>query len=98
MVLLTSEVATNAVLHAGGDFEVHVELLENEGIRVSVRDRSPHLPQRRVTTLDATTGRGLHLVDSLATAWGVDDHANGKVVWFEVRPVRLRAGSDLRGR
>jgi anti-sigma regulatory factor (Ser/Thr protein kinase) len=98
VVLLTSEVATNAVLHTGDEFEVRVDLLENEGIRVSVTDQSPQLPQPRVTTVDATTGRGLLLVDSLATAWGVDDRANGKVVWFEVRPVSLRAESDLSGR
>ena len=30
------------------------------------------------------SGRGLHLVDALATAWGVIPHAAGKTVWFEL--------------
>ena len=98
VLLLTSEVATNAVLHTGDDFEVRVDLLDGGGIRVAVTDHSRQMPQPRRTPVDATTGRGLNLVDTLATAWGVDDQGHGKAVWFEVRPVRLRAESDLPGR
>jgi hypothetical protein len=98
ILLLTSEVATNAVLHTGGRFEVHVERLDDGGVRVSVTDESTEVPQHRVAAVDATTGRGLNLVDALASAWGVDNHQHGKAVWFEVRPVSSRAESDLPGR
>jgi hypothetical protein len=33
---------------------------------------------------DATTGRGLALLDALASSWGADRHVEGKTVWFEV--------------
>jgi hypothetical protein len=98
ILLLTSEVATNAVLHTDGMFEVRVEVLDEGGVRVSVTDDSTDVPRPRVTPIDATTGRGLNLVDALASAWGVDDHRNGKVVWFEVGRVSPRAESDLPGR
>jgi hypothetical protein len=29
-------------------------------------------------------GRGVLLVDALATRWGVDQRAGGKTVWFEL--------------
>ena len=86
ILLLTSEVATNAAIHTVGKFEVAVESLENGGVRVAVTDDSPQVPQPRLAPLDATSGRGLSVVDALASAWGVDDHGHGKVVWFEVRP------------
>lgn len=98
ILLLTSEVATNAVLHTDGMFEVQVEVLADGGVRVSVTDDSTQVPQPRVAPVDATTGRGLTLVDALARAWGVDDHRHGKVVWFEVGRVSSRAESDLPGR
>jgi hypothetical protein len=41
----------------------------------------------RSVPLDATTGRGLLIVDSLASRWGVIEHDGGKSVWFEVEPV-----------
>ncbi len=91
ILLLTSEVATNAVLHTGGRFEVRVEVLDAGDVRVSVRDDSSRVPQPRAAPVDATTGRGLKLVDSLASAWGVDDHPDGKIVWFEVGRVSSRA-------
>jgi anti-sigma regulatory factor (Ser/Thr protein kinase) len=98
VLLLTSEVATNAVIHTGAMFELRVDLLESGGARVSVTDVSPEIPQPRRAPVDATTGRGLNLVDALASDWGVDDHLQGKVVWFEVSPVSSRAESDLPGR
>jgi anti-sigma regulatory factor (Ser/Thr protein kinase) len=86
ILLLTSEVATNAVRHAGSKFQVSIESLENDGVRVEVTDDNSQAPRARSAPLDATTGRGLKVVDALADAWGVDDHRHGKVVWFEVRP------------
>lgn len=83
-VLLTSELVTNALLHAHSDVEVVVDTCPR-GLRVEVRDRDERLPERRTYDTDASTGRGGVLVDALA-----DDHgakalgAGGKVVWFSL--------------
>jgi hypothetical protein len=93
--LLTSELVTNAVLHANTDIEIR--LYAGEGARVEVADGSRRLPEHRWHIADSITGRGLELVDSLATAHGVltvpDD---GKVVWFTVGSIaELAASADV---
>lgn len=81
--LLVSELVTNAVLHARSDVEVVVRLRRN-GVRVSVADASSAAPVVRAYEDDAMTGRGLALVEQLATRWGVDAGTDGKAVWFEL--------------
>ena len=85
-VLLTSELATNAMLHARTDFEVAVARLEYV-LRIAVTDGNTRLPQPSMAPADATSGRGLALVDAMASAWGADRHGRGKTVWFELRPL-----------
>jgi hypothetical protein len=41
-------------------------------------------PRLRRHSTEATTGRGLQLLDSVASAWGVEPRSAGKTVWFEV--------------
>ena len=79
--LLTSELVTNAVLHARTEVTVTVENL-GHGVRVSVGDESPVPPALRHHSATATTGRGLRLLDQLARDWSVDDTDSGKTVWF----------------
>jgi anti-sigma regulatory factor (Ser/Thr protein kinase) len=79
--LLTSELVTNAVLHARTAMTLAIEETET-GIRVSVTDESPVPPAMRRHSVTATTGRGLRLLDQLADAWSVDDTNGGKTVWF----------------
>jgi len=87
--LLVSEAATNAVLHSasgedGGSFEVRCRLAR-ERLRVEVHDAgAPQSPRRRVHHLDALTGRGLELVDLLASRWGWSGGTAGRVLWFEL--------------
>jgi PAS domain S-box-containing protein len=84
--LLVSEVVTNALLHAHTDIEVRCRRFGG-GIHVSVRDSNPLMPARRVYAEDASTGRGLGLVEALATTYGVlAVPGDGKVVWFTVDP------------
>ena len=78
--LCISELAANCTLHARTEFAVRV-LLEGDAVRLEVTDGSPRSPSRRDYGADATTGRGLQLVDAYARSWGVDPHADGKTVW-----------------
>jgi serine/threonine-protein kinase RsbW len=87
--LLVSELATNAVRHAGGpDFRVEVRYSAAEGrLWVGVTDSSLVLPVLREPSLTAEHGRGLRLVAALADRWGAGRRrdANEKTVWFELR-------------
>jgi anti-sigma regulatory factor (Ser/Thr protein kinase) len=87
VVLLTSELASNAVLHGRSTFTV-VVARRADSIRVEVRDLSRSLPRRRSYSLTATTGRGVALVQDQSDRTGVDLHADGKTVWFEIDVVR----------
>jgi anti-sigma regulatory factor (Ser/Thr protein kinase) len=88
--LLVSELVTNAVLHARTDFELLIRAVRT-GIRVEVHDHNPAEPVVRRYEEEAMTGRGLALVDELATRWGVDRHPDGKAVWFELDEEQRRA-------
>ncbi len=81
--LLTSELVTNALLHARHAEELSVFVWPSV-IRVEVEDPSALLPTRRRAGVDAVAGRGLTIVDGLSRAWGVEAGARGKRVWFEV--------------
>ncbi len=82
--LLTSEVVTNVVLHAGGEaMRIHVDW-SPPSFRVEVFDESPAAPKQQQYGVEAATGRGLALIERLATAWGTLPHTIGKSVWFEL--------------
>ena len=81
--LLVSELVTNAVLHAGSDAEVVVQLTPSV-LHIEVMDQSPVMPVLRTPATGDTSGRGLALVDNFASAWGTRRLAHGKSVWFEV--------------
>jgi serine phosphatase RsbU (regulator of sigma subunit)/PAS domain-containing protein len=81
--LLLDEVITNAVQHTVGDVTVRMAL--GDRLRVEVRDRSDRRPDKRLVEADSEIGRGLHIVETLARAWGFEPLApGGKVVWFEL--------------
>ena len=81
--LLVSVLVTNAVLHARSAPRIEVHLGRGS-VHVSVRDDDPHLPRQRVPDQERPGGRGLHLVDDVASRWGSDPSGDGKVVWFEI--------------
>ncbi|MGW2560367.1 ATP-binding protein [Streptomyces sp. NPDC001514] len=82
--LLVSELVTNALVHTD-DGAVVTAIVAPTRLRVEVRDFTSGLPEPRVPVADESThGRGLILVQNLADAWGVQAHALGKVVWFEL--------------
>ena len=82
-VLLVSELASNAVLHARTSFELVVDD-DFERLRVEVHDNSPVLPTLKDYVAESVTGRGLHIVASSADNWGFEASDRGKVVWFEL--------------
>ncbi len=90
VVLLTSEVVSNVVLHAGPhrptDEAVLCVALTDDLVRVEVTDQHPGTPRiGGAAGSDGLSGRGLLLLDLLASAWGVVPSGRGKVVWFEVQ-------------
>ena len=85
-MLLVTELSTNAVLHAATPYSVSLEQRSDGGLRIGVSDGSPRKPRARDYGIDATTGRGLGLVGSLAVAWGTSSLPNGKTVWCDLRP------------
>lgn len=80
-VLLVSELTTNSVLHAGTSCRVDADY-DDPLLRVSVSDDLPGDVGLSGRSIDAERGRGLMLVDALATAWGVSPTPTGKSVWF----------------
>jgi anti-sigma regulatory factor (Ser/Thr protein kinase) len=80
-VLLANELVTNAVVHAGTDIRLRLEL-RGDRLHIAVRDDNPRLLRLVVPDWQAEGGRGLWLVEQLARAWGVTPHPDGgKVVW-----------------
>jgi anti-sigma regulatory factor (Ser/Thr protein kinase) len=83
IALVTSELATNAVRHAATPFEVVLDFSGGH-VRVEVRDGSPAVPGSGEPDHGAT-GRGLAVVDRLASSWGIEVTERGKVVWAQLR-------------
>ena len=83
VTLLVSELVTNAVLHARSASRL---VLRQTGgnLRVEIGDDSAATPTRRSYAADAGTGRGMMLVEALASRWGSDRVGDGKRVWFEL--------------
>ena len=81
--LLASEVAANVVEHAHTDYEVRIWLAD-QVLRVEIADGSSVIPAVTDLAVDAERGRGLHLLASIARAWGVEESPTGKDVWFEL--------------
>jgi anti-sigma regulatory factor (Ser/Thr protein kinase) len=84
VVLLASELATNAVVHARSRFLVVVDRCD-DCVRVEVSDDDTRPLAVPEVDQDSFSGRGLAMVVALADAWGVDHRPQeGKTVWFEV--------------
>jgi anti-sigma regulatory factor (Ser/Thr protein kinase) len=83
LAFLVSELATNAVLHARTQFVVSVEWRDDK-VRVSVADMNVDPPLRKMFDPTAPTGRGLALVEAMASRWGFNLSDTGKTVWLEL--------------
>jgi anti-sigma regulatory factor (Ser/Thr protein kinase) len=87
LLLLTSEVVTNAVEHGRADETSVIELgvsVEPSRVKVEVADHGGgFIPVRRTNRLEEEGGWGLFLVDLLADRWGVQ-RGDSTQVWFEL--------------
>ena len=89
--LLVSELVTNAICHGGGSPTITVSV-RGSSLEVGVTDDDSHLPvpvdhqHARSLSLDLTAecGRGLAIVDALASEWGAAITGRGKQVWFRL--------------
>ncbi|GHA05439.1 ATP-binding protein [Streptomyces echinoruber] len=88
LILLVSELVTNAVVHTGHPAVLRLSLpLATTGeatVRIEVADASSRAPVPRCVDGDATGGRGLALVDGLADRWGWSREDTGKSIWCEL--------------
>jgi anti-sigma regulatory factor (Ser/Thr protein kinase) len=105
--LLVSELATNATLHSGArTFALSVTATAPGGVRIAVGDDGPVpaaavVRRSRPAGRDAagarpatTTGRGLGIVEELASAWGVHVDGATKWVWFELASAAAAAAAE----
>ncbi|HEY4824444.1 MAG TPA: ATP-binding protein [Solirubrobacteraceae bacterium] len=86
LILLVSEVVSNAVRHSGGDPHAPVGLVASFGertIRVTVTDAGEGFTPRPRDPARAHDGYGLYLLEKVADRWGVQSRGDTKV-WFEL--------------
>jgi anti-sigma regulatory factor (Ser/Thr protein kinase) len=81
LVLAVSELVTNAIIHARTPFSVTVRHLQPGSVQIDVFDGNTRLPQSARVSRDATSGRGLAIIETLRLRWGVEPHPHGKTVW-----------------
>jgi CheY-like chemotaxis protein len=88
VLLVVTELVNNAVTHAASDCHLRLSV-SPISLRVEVIDRSAKTPEPLPPSPTRDHGRGLHLVDAVTAAWGVEPVASGeKMVWAELlRPV-----------
>lgn len=84
--LMVSELATNAVVHAKSQFDVVIERVDRNTVRVEVRDFGHGAPAVIPGETGSAGGRGLKILDVLAQTWGVENRpaGQGKSTWFVV--------------
>ena len=96
--LLADELVTNAAVHARTPLRLLLEL-RGDLLHISVHDQSPRLLRLVPHDPEGETGRGLRLVEDLATSWGVRPRPDGgKVVWCVLRlwpPAAAGSGSGV---
>ncbi len=90
-VLGVSELVTNALLHVRG--LINVRIVDSEDhLVIEVHDSSTSLANDQLASTvtpahhPSTVGRGLQIVDSISSSWGVDYEDAGKCVWFAPSP------------
>lgn len=81
--LMLSELVINAVRHSHSLLWLDIHITGHT-LHVAVADDTPDLPVLRHPDTDATHGRGIQIVDTLADRWGATRSRDRKTVWFEL--------------
>lgn len=82
--LVVGELAANAVVHGHTPFTVSL-CLRDRTVSIEVCDEDAGPVQRSAVSSEAQSGRGLVIVDRVATNWGIRPRSEGgKVVWAEI--------------
>jgi anti-sigma regulatory factor (Ser/Thr protein kinase) len=84
-VLLTSELVTNAIVHAQTEVAVTIRRKERDSVIISVQDGSSIHPRISAHAEDSTTGRGISILDQLAASWEVIRQGAGKTILFTLQ-------------
>lgn len=83
VVLSMTELVTNSITHGTGPVDVRLNG-DCDNLVLIVSDGSGQMPRHRGTSLETETGRGILILESLATRWGVQPElGGGKSVWCE---------------
>jgi two-component sensor histidine kinase len=86
VVLSMTELVVNSIKHGSGPVEVQLND-DSDNLVLIVRDGSEQLPRRPDSSLDTESGRGILILESLATRWGAEpEPGGGKTVWCEFAP------------
>jgi len=84
VILMVSELATNALIHAASGFQLTVDRTKTR-LRVSVADLGPGVPALQSPPSRQPHGRGLRIVEELSDQWGTSEAPKkGKTVWFRL--------------
>jgi anti-sigma regulatory factor (Ser/Thr protein kinase) len=81
--LLSDELVSNVVEHVGSPMTVRA-VRQPSSIRIEVEDNSAEPPVLQHPDALDDHGRGILLIDALATQWGTEPRDGGKTVWFEI--------------
>jgi anti-sigma regulatory factor (Ser/Thr protein kinase) len=81
-MLLVSELATNAIVHAASSLKLRIDV--GDEIRVEVCDGDDAPPVVGGAEVNGESGRGLAIVTTLADDWSWSPRASGKAVWFSL--------------
>jgi hypothetical protein len=93
-ILVVSDLVTNSIQARAHQVDVAIDG-HRESIRVEVTDDAPGIPTLTFGALDNMRGRGLRIIDKLATNWGVRLARPGKTVWADL-PMRPPAAAVFR--
>jgi hypothetical protein len=92
LTLLTTELATNALVHTDTAATATITYL-GDLVRVEVHDGSSHLPERREAGEYDIGGRGIALIEELAVDWGTMATSRGKRTWFDLAVAAAATGT-----